>query len=984
MAKTFFGFLKGILLRKEASSVSYDASTEGAVYNENDQKIKAHIDGADREITTLDQTQTLTNKDVDADNNTISNIEVDNLKSGVLDTDLSSVSASDDTLPSAKAVKTYVDDEIALKDQASEISYDNTSSGLSASNCQDAIDEVEGRLDTNESGLSTHISDTTTHGTTGNIVGESDSQTLTNKTIDVDSNTVSNIEVDNLKSGVLDDDLSAVSASHDTLPSAKATKDYVDTELSGKSDTGHSHTATDVTDFDTEVGNHTDVTANTTHRGEDTKHRLINDSGTTTTELFSASKINSELGGKADSSHNHAASEITSGTLAKARGGAAADMSSVTFPSSGTIVTTAATETLTNKKLSGGTASANNAWEIPKDTKSNLDLLTKTEGAIVYASDEDKTYVGDGTDWVEMGSGSGEGGINYISNSNAETDTTGWATYADAAGVPPVDGTGGSANITWTRNTTTPLRGDGDFKLVKDAANRQGEGTSYDFDIDKGMQAKMTQISGWLDSSDAGYADGDMRVYIYDVTNSQVIEPVGVELLGGEGNFKASFQSASDSTSYRLIFHVASTNATAYTLYFDQISVGPYEANFGAPHSDINLYTPTITNLATTSNEGWWIRQGNIMRAGGRLSLGGTPSGNIEIALPAGYTAYKPISVNEFVGEATSYDSGYHKGSCRLTGGLQTFTIRGDDGLSHWNATVPTTWSGTSSEEIYWNIEVPIQGWSSNVQMSDDAAERQVYEIYESSGGESITANVTPIVWSNKVKSAHGAWDGDEFTAPFSGLFHLHGQISTTTSINADVGLYIKPVGGAYALYQNDIDGSTAGASDFEFTYYLNKGEQAQIRMDTSATLSSSAAYHRIAIWSSSGSKTIGATERVGVWAHNNSGESITANATEVPFGTIVEDTHGTWNGQQFVAPIGGKYKFEGNCFCSGAGDRSMGLYINGTLVCESINNPTNSSSDPFSLTYPMNKGDNASVRMSVTSTLSNHSTLHWISIDKI
>ena len=37
------------------------------------------------------------NKTIDVDNNTVSNIEVDNLKSGVLDTDITSVSSSDDT-----------------------------------------------------------------------------------------------------------------------------------------------------------------------------------------------------------------------------------------------------------------------------------------------------------------------------------------------------------------------------------------------------------------------------------------------------------------------------------------------------------------------------------------------------------------------------------------------------------------------------------------------------------------------------------------------------------------------------------------------------------------------------------------------------------------------------------------------------------------------------------------------------------------------
>jgi len=38
-------------------------------------------------------------------------------------------------------------------------------------------------LNTEEAALTTHISDTTTHGTTGNVVGTTDTQTLTNKTL---------------------------------------------------------------------------------------------------------------------------------------------------------------------------------------------------------------------------------------------------------------------------------------------------------------------------------------------------------------------------------------------------------------------------------------------------------------------------------------------------------------------------------------------------------------------------------------------------------------------------------------------------------------------------------------------------------------------------------------------------------------------------------------------------------------------------------
>ena len=60
---------------------------------------------------TASSTATLTNKTIDAEGtgNSISNIDVANLKSGVLDTDISSVSGSDDTIPSAKAVKTAID-----------------------------------------------------------------------------------------------------------------------------------------------------------------------------------------------------------------------------------------------------------------------------------------------------------------------------------------------------------------------------------------------------------------------------------------------------------------------------------------------------------------------------------------------------------------------------------------------------------------------------------------------------------------------------------------------------------------------------------------------------------------------------------------------------------------------------------------------------------------------------------------------------------
>jgi len=82
----------------------------------------------DDTVATLAGNQILTTKSIDADNNTISNLEVDNLKSGVLDTDLNSASSNDDTLASAKAIKAYVDSREDAHDELSELTDVNITS----------------------------------------------------------------------------------------------------------------------------------------------------------------------------------------------------------------------------------------------------------------------------------------------------------------------------------------------------------------------------------------------------------------------------------------------------------------------------------------------------------------------------------------------------------------------------------------------------------------------------------------------------------------------------------------------------------------------------------------------------------------------------------------------------------------------------------------------------------------------------------------
>ena len=131
----------------------------------------------DSTVATASSTHTLTNKTFDANGtgNSISNIEVADFASGVLDTDLSSVAVGDTTLASAKAIKTYVDAQVTAQD----LDFQADSGGALAIDLDSETLTFTGGtgIDTSGSG------NTVTFAIDSTITTNSGTQTLSNKTL---------------------------------------------------------------------------------------------------------------------------------------------------------------------------------------------------------------------------------------------------------------------------------------------------------------------------------------------------------------------------------------------------------------------------------------------------------------------------------------------------------------------------------------------------------------------------------------------------------------------------------------------------------------------------------------------------------------------------------------------------------------------------------------------------------------------------------
>jgi hypothetical protein len=639
-----------------------------------------------------------------------------------------------------------------------------------------------------------------------------------------------------------------------------------------------------------------------------------------------------------------------------------------------TLAGISATQTLTNKTLvspaingnytlngsSSGTitvqtqaAAGTYTFNMPTTAGSPGQVLTSAGGSTSvmtwtspFVNPSAKNYL------MPYAASTGSGAINP-GNGNIETGTiSGWGLGIIGTltnGLPtgtPTFGSGQAGALSLAVESSAPLAGAYSLSYSSTVATTQGNMVaSGAFYIDAEDQGKVLTVkfyynlnSGAANCNFSGTSSNSFAWAIYDVANSTWLGTAGQFGMiqnSGTGYVTGTFQTATNTTQLRLCVYNANATTGSMILYLDDFSIGPQTAPLGPAMTDWVQYTPTITGFGTPTSVAFYSRRvGDSLEVQGLFASGTSTATQAQITLGFNGT-------NANVTTAASKTSGGIVGHANVNTASTTYfsvdviCAQSIDyvtlGLQSSTASAAVAANGSTlasnTQQVAMFFSVPITGWSSNTQMSNDTDTRVVALKAHSTTGASmgtLTNAFTAVVYNTVDNDTHGAYNSSTgvYTIPVTGFYDFAAQVYTTgtQALNSAVAVDLYNVTTATELVQSVVYAGGAVTSQVTpFTaksIYLTAGTQVEIRalyVTSTVSYATSTSVNYLSISRQSGPAVIAATESVNANYSASGSQSIPNNAdTTITILTAkVYDSHNAFNGATgvYTAPVSGKYR---------------------------------------------------------------------------
>lgn len=606
------------------------------------------------------------------------------------------------------------------------------------------------------------------------------------------------------------------------------------------------------------------------------------------------------------------------------------------------------------------------------------------------------------------GSGSGSGGVNFITAGDAETTNPFVGYQYLGSTTRPVASTATlqTAPLAATITATAPLAGSNSFLIGKTGVNQQAIALDIPFTVSPAYRAQSSTIefdymlvSGTFQLG-TSTQDSELIVYIIDVDNNVSIEPSNFKFLSNSttisSKFSAQFQTSSNSTNYRLSFFSPTTNANAFSMKIDNIKVGPSSYVYGTPVTDWLAYTPTLTGVPGGASEGFfWKRVGDSIQIKGTFTTG-TPDGNpFSFTMPAGLSADSTKQgtnpTSNAVGHIYSLRGTANESFATTTGGpfvAFTDTATNANLVYVSQDTTSSLFTKDAGNEVFISttkgvvegVIVPILGWSSSVQMSDNASTRVVAMQATQAGAQSIpNITETTIVWGTKTFDTHGTYSTSTglFTCPVAGKYRVSAVLELAANSTGSRHMSVRKNGVIYTILSRAdsvaavlywLSGSAlvdCNAGDtIGVSLYQSSGGALNVNAN-GGTLAN------FSVQLLQGPSAIAASELVAARYTVSTGAS-TANTSPINFDTKEFDTHnavttgvGTWT---FTAPAAGTYLVSTSLY--GGATAVIGkVFKNGTLHSIISNSTASVAVGLGSTNIRLNAGDTLQLRPHTTMT---------------